>query len=222
MSETRCQYVFTKGKRQGQQCPEEARTGDYCLGCSGKKSTLPKCQYVFTKGNQKDQRCTKTAIVGNFCLPCSRKKVNQEKSPVGTLIEQKVREIEDLAEDLLVIGEEEDQSNAEFRRAMADRLLASKIISLGQKKYKDAGTELERLAQQVGVNVNVAPGESVSYSDGGLTFTKRVAKSRKFIDHDIFCSELVKLGVSQQVIGKALQNSTTDRNPASYVKVSYS
>ena len=107
-----------------------------------------------------------------------------------------------------------------LNEVLAKRLIASEIKSFGDKMYKEAGNNLEYLAQSCGINTIVLPGNtSTLYNNGILKLKKSVRNPVQKVNTDQLLNFLRQAGVQEELLQQAKAAATTSNKPAVYLTV---
>lgn len=189
--------------------------------------TQMQCQYIFTKGANSGTQCQTNTKSGNFCSICAKKKGIQPVSPTSIIInarlEQLTQSIMNLSietGDLIVDNDNLDINRSNMHSSMVQRIVAKKVLDIGKIMYSDAGRELEVSGPEVGINLDILPGQSSEiYSDGIFSFKKKLTNESDHVDWTMFQIELLRLGVSSDILREAHLNSTVKRQPTKYIEV---
>lgn len=103
---------------------------------------------------------------------------------------------------------------------LAKRLVGSQIKSYGEKLYKEAGDKIEYLAITSGLNVDVAPGNSIIVHDNGiLKLEKSVRNPLPKINTDQLLDYLRQAGVQEDLLQQAKSSATYHTKPAVYLTI---
>lgn len=103
---------------------------------------------------------------------------------------------------------------------MAKRLVGSQVKSHGEKMYKEAGDNLEYLATTCGLNIAVAPGNSIIVHDNGtLKLEKSVRAPFQKVNTDHLLDFLRQAGIQEELLQQAKTAATSYSKPAVYLTV---